>query len=106
MDQHCFLNCDCLFNHSVVSCKGAMNVTTYSIPELLVQKRAELKMSQNAFAEHIGVHFRTVGAWEIRKSVPKAEMYPMLAKVLGLKLYEVEKQCEKGKQDVKNHKTC
>ena len=65
----------------------------YSIPQLLVQKRAELKMSQNAFAEHIGVHCRTVGAWEIDKCIPKSEMYPMLAKVLGVPFNQIERMC-------------
>ena len=66
----------------------------YLIPQMMKKKRTELGMSQNAFAEHIGVHCRTVGAWEIDKCIPKSEMYPMLAKVLGVPFNEIERMCD------------
>lgn len=67
----------------------------YVIPTLMKNKRIELKMSQNGIAEHIGIHKNTVLYWEIDKSVPHPQMYPMLARLFNTDVRDIERMCEK-----------
>ena len=69
----------------------------YQIPTMMKKKRTELGMSQDAMADHVGVHSRTYQAWERDKCVPKSEMFPMICKLLGVSLLTLEKMCEQEK---------
>ena len=50
----------------------------------LAQKRKDLGMTQNAFAERLSVTRQTVGRWEAGAALPDIDKIPDIAAVLGV----------------------
>ena len=50
-------------------------------------------MSQRAFADYIGVHYNTIGYYELDKQVPSEQMYPVLSKLFNMNVRDIERMC-------------
>ena len=66
--------------------------------EFLKQLRKEKNMTQEQFAEKLGVTNRSVSRWENGKTMPDYSMFPMICETLGVSISELL-EGKKGQKD-------
>jgi transcriptional regulator with XRE-family HTH domain len=60
----------------------------------LKRHRLAKGLSMHDVASRLKVHVSTVGAWETGRNIPRAEIFPKLARVLGVDPLELTKIVE------------
>lgn len=70
----------------------------YTIPTMMKKKRTELKMNRIDFADYIAVNRNTIDDWENGVYVPREELRPVIAKLLGIPLDDVQRMCERERE--------
>ena len=73
-------------------------MTQENIGKFIAEKRKEKNMTQEQFAEKLGVTNRSVSRWENGKTMPDYSMFPMICETLGVSISELL-EGKKGQKD-------
>jgi transcriptional regulator with XRE-family HTH domain len=55
----------------------------------LKERREELNLTQEQFADQVGVEAMTVSRWERGESLPRRKIWPKLREITGLEIAEI-----------------
>lgn len=74
-------------------------MTQENIGKFIAEKRKENGMTQEQFAEKLGVTNRSISRWENGKTMPDYSMFPIICETLGVEISEIL-EGKKGKVDI------
>lgn len=60
-----------------------------NIGKIILQKRKEIGMTQEQFAEKLGITNRSISRWENGKTLPDVSQFPNICQLLGISLTEL-----------------
>ena len=64
-------------------------MTQEKIGKFIAEKRKEKGMTQEQFAEKLGVTNRSISRWENGKTMPDYSMFPIICETLGVEISEI-----------------
>jgi transcriptional regulator with XRE-family HTH domain len=75
-------------------------MTQENIGKFIAEKRKEKGMTQEQFAEKLGVTNRSISRWENGKTMPDYSMFPIICETLGVEISEIL-EGKKGQVDIR-----
>lgn len=75
-------------------------MTQEKIGKFIAEKRKEKGMTQEQFAEKLGVTNRSISRWENGKTMPDYSMFPIICETLGVEISEIL-EGKKGQVDIR-----
>ena len=74
-------------------------MTQENIGKFIAEKRKENGMTQELFAEKLGVTNRSISRWENGKTMPDYSLFPIICETLGVEISEIL-EGKKGQVDI------
>jgi transcriptional regulator with XRE-family HTH domain len=74
-------------------------MTQENIGKFIAEKRKEKGMTQEQFAEKLGVTNRSISRWENGKTMPDYSLFPIICETLGVEFSEIL-EGKKGQVDI------
>ena len=74
-------------------------MTQENIGKFIAEKRKENRMTQEQFAEKLGVTNRSISRWENGKTMPDYSLFPIICETLGVEISEIL-EGKKGQLDI------
>ena len=78
-------------------------MTQENIGKFIAEKRKENNMTQEQFAEKLGISNRSVSRWENGKTMPDYSLFPMICEILKVSVSELlEGKCTEKDDNLKD----
>ena len=75
-------------------------MTQENIGKFIAEKRKEHELTQEKFAEKLGVSNRSVSRWENSKTMPDFSLLPQICKILEVSISELLEGKSLGEEDI------